>query len=134
MNLKLKLNHEEENEGINITPLIDVVFLLLVFFLLTSQFNREEAKFVELPELPEAGGKNIADSDNSILILVDEDGRFFVDGTEYGLDGFGNVLKDREQSSIALLEADTAAPHGRILQLIARLQELGLSNIAFVGK
>ena len=134
MNLQLKIRQEEDNEGVNITPLIDVVFLLLVFFLLTSQFNKQEAKFVELPELPKAGGKNIADSNNSLMIVVDKEGRIFLQGSEINLSGIESVLTDKKSLSIALIEADSSAPHGRVLQLIAKLQELGLGNIAFVGK
>ncbi len=62
---------------INLTPLIDVVFLLLIFFMVSTTFTRETQLSVDLPE---AEGQVAEASDNEIEILIDEGGRYRVNG------------------------------------------------------
>ena len=66
-----------EDVGVNLTPLIDVVFLLLIFFMVSTTFTRETQLSIDLPE---AQGKPKESSEQEIEILVDEAGNYRVNG------------------------------------------------------
>ena len=74
--VKFRRQHREE-VGINLTPLIDVVFLLLIFFMVSTTFTRETQLSIDLPE---AEGQPREEVDKEIEILVDEAGRYRVNG------------------------------------------------------
>ncbi|NCF18100.1 MAG: biopolymer transporter ExbD [Haliea sp.] len=74
--MKFRRQRREE-VGINLTPLIDVVFLLLIFFMVSTTFTRETQLSIDLPE---AEGKAVEASDEQIEILIDEAGRYRVNG------------------------------------------------------
>ena len=70
---------QREEVGINLTPLIDIVFLLLIFFMVSTTFTRETQLSIDLPE---AEGKPREQAmTGEIEILVDESGRYRVNGS-----------------------------------------------------
>lgn len=74
----MKFRRQSRDEvGINLTPLIDVVFLLLIFFMVSTTFTREAHLSIDLPE---AEGKPVEEVDKQIEILVDESGGYRVNG------------------------------------------------------
>ena len=74
--MKFRRQRREE-VGVNLTPLIDVVFLLLIFFMVTTTFTRETQLSIDLPE---AQGKPVESVEQQIEILVDEAGNYRVNG------------------------------------------------------
>ncbi|MEZ5502621.1 MAG: biopolymer transporter ExbD [Halioglobus sp.] len=74
----MKFRRQQRDEvGINLTPLIDVVFLLLIFFMVSTTFTRETQLTIDLPE---AAGQPRETSTKEIEILVDEGGGYRVNG------------------------------------------------------
>ena len=74
--MKFRRQRREE-VGINLTPLIDVVFLLLIFFMVSTTFTRETQLSIDLPE---AEGQVKESTGEQIEILIDETGRYRVNG------------------------------------------------------
>ena len=74
--MKFRRQRREE-VGINLTPLIDVVFLLLIFFMVSTTFTRETQLSIDLPE---AKGAVAAELEEKIEILIDESGEYRVNG------------------------------------------------------
>ncbi len=74
--MKFRRQRREET-GVNLTPLIDVVFLLLIFFMVSTTFTRETQLSIDLPE---ARGKPKEAAEQQIEILVDEAGNYRVNG------------------------------------------------------
>jgi len=74
--LKFRRKHREE-VGINLTPLIDVVFLLLIFFMVSTTFTRETQLSIDLPE---AEGVVKETSEQQVEILIDETGNYRING------------------------------------------------------
>lgn len=64
-----------EDPEVNLTPLIDVVFLLLIFFMVSTTFTRETELKVQLPE---AGGEAVEQPADAVEVVVSADGRYFV--------------------------------------------------------
>lgn len=67
----------QEDLGLNLTPLIDVVFLLLIFFMVSTTFTRETQLSIDLPQ---ASGSARESHDQQVEILIDEAGRYRVNG------------------------------------------------------
>ena len=74
----MKFRRQRRDEvGVNLTPLIDVVFLLLIFFMVSTTFTRETQLSIDLPE---ASGQPQETTDERIEILIDESGSYRVNG------------------------------------------------------
>ncbi len=74
----MKFRRQQRDEvGINLTPLIDVVFLLLIFFMVSTTFTRETQLSIDLPE---AEGKPREQLDKEVEVLVSEGGSYRVNG------------------------------------------------------
>jgi biopolymer transport protein ExbD len=79
-------------ENLTLTPLIDVVFLLLIFFLVATRFAEEERELdVMLPEASEA--QPLTSKPREMFINIDEEGRYFVTGKILTLAELDRVLK-----------------------------------------
>ena len=92
-----------EEVGINLTPLIDVVFLLLIFFMVSTTFTRETQLSIDLPE---AEGSVKETSEQQIEILVDEAGSYRVNGN--GL--VDNRMRTLQAAIYKISAGDTTLP------------------------
>jgi biopolymer transport protein ExbD len=92
-----------EEVGINLTPLIDVVFLLLIFFMVSTTFTRETQLSIDLPE---AEGTVKEPSERQIEILVDEAGSYRVNGQ--GL--VDNRIRTLQAAIYKISAGDTTLP------------------------
>jgi biopolymer transport protein ExbD len=92
-----------DDVNINLTPLIDVVFLLLIFFMVSTTFTRETQLSIDLPE---AQGEARAASDEQIEILIDEAGQYRVNGQ--GL--VDNRLRTLQAAIYKISAGDTTLP------------------------
>lgn len=132
----MRLDDDEDDGGLNLTPLIDVVFLLLVFFLAAMSPSRNE---VELDlRLPEArSGEAAAGPSRQLVVNVFADGRLVVDGRELTLEALRQRLaaawqRDRDQA--VLVRGDHAAQFGVGLQVLdacrlARIQKVDFAAL-----
>ena len=100
--MKFRRQHTEE-VGINLTPLIDVVFLLLIFFMVSTTFTRETQLSIDLPE---AEGTVKETSELQIEILVDESGSYRVNGQ--GL--VDNRMRTLQAAIYKISAGDTTLP------------------------
>lgn len=83
---------ETESDGQNLTPLIDVVFLLLIFFLVATEFAEQERELrVLLPEASEA--QPLTSKPRELFVNIDAEGRYFVSGETLTLDELYSALK-----------------------------------------
>ncbi len=89
--------------SINLTPLIDVVFLLLIFFMVSTTFNRETQLTIDLPE---ATGETREHDGREIEILIDEGGNYRVNGQ--GL--VDNRMRTLQAAIYKLSAGDTTLP------------------------
>jgi biopolymer transport protein ExbD len=124
-----------KTNGLNLTPLIDIVFLLLVFFLLTTHFIEEDGIGVRLPS---AASVTTRDR-NEVAVAITREGDLFVEGQRLGLDGLaeklGTMIKDDTtivirgdrdvplQTAVSVME--TAKKAGASRLVVATIQEGG---------
>jgi len=105
--LKFKRAIREEL-AINMTPLIDVVFLLLIFFMVTTTFSRETRLLVNLPE---ANAEAVESNPAQIEILVARDGSFSINGRA--------LVNSRVETLVQGLEIESGGDHNLPILLIA---------------
>lgn len=92
-----------EDDMINLTPLIDVVFLLLIFFMVSTTFTKNTHLTIDLPE---AIGSPAADSSNRLDVVIGADGSYQVNGQ--GL--INNQAETLKTALLQLSQGDTATP------------------------
>ena len=124
---------EDDRTDVSLTPLIDVVFLLLIFFMVTTTFNQHANLRVELPDASNAVQSNEV---NKIEVIIDKNGQYYIDGTSL-LDqqsrtlvtALGKVMQNSKVEKI-LIRADAQAPHQSVVSVMDAAGKLGLSQIS----
>ena len=123
-----------EGPDVNLTPLIDVVFLLLIFFMVSTTFERETEISIELPE---ANGKQVDIERQLVEISIDAKGRYFVNKVEVintQLDTLKQEIKRAagdQQKPQVLLSVDKATPHQAVITAMDAARQLGFVNLTF---
>ncbi len=130
--LQFKRQHHNDVD-INLTPLIDVVFLLLIFFMVSTSFTREAHLSIVLPEAEKAVEAN-ADP-NSLDVIVDEQGfyrvanKLLVDSKPETL-ASALLLEGEEQFDRPVrVSADRNAPYQQVIQIIDIAGQLGFLHV-----
>lgn len=124
----------EPMSQINVTPLVDVMLVLLVIFMVTAPFFSGSLK-LDLPRAPVASAPPRAAP--SLLLELGRDGQLLLNGlavTEAQLEQrLREVAALRPDAELQLL-ADRQAPYGRVLQLLAAANQAGVARVGFVAE
>ena len=116
---------------INMTPLIDVMLVLLVIFIITAPLMTSSLRL----DLPKAEGGRPSEAPAFIALAIDEQGRLFVGDEVLAKAQVAERVREAAQRNPATevqLRADRKVPYGQVAELIGLLQEAGLSRIGFV--
>lgn len=114
---------------INITPLIDVVFILLIFFAVTTSFVSPSS--IKL-DLPKAKGESVEEKKN-VRVAVDSNGGIFVDGEavkDEELEERLKVLKSVNPEAVIIIEADEKSLHGKVVYVIDKAKSADFTRFA----
>jgi len=120
------------NSQINVTPLADVMLVLLIIVMLIAPLL-QAGVIVALPEASNTVEK--ADNDAQTVLHVDASGRFYVDNipTDEGqLMASVQRALDRKSERIVLIKADSNARYGEVMEVMDRLQRAGIEDIALI--
>ncbi|MBN8493182.1 MAG: biopolymer transporter ExbD [Burkholderiales bacterium] len=116
---------------INMTPLIDVMLVLLVIFIITAPLMSTSLKL----DLPKTEGARPSDAPLYIAVAINEQGQLFVGDeavTPEQLLQRAREAAQRDPATEVQLRADGRVPYGRVAELIGLVQEAGLSRVGFV--
>ena len=123
--------------NVNLTPLIDVVFLLLIFFMVSTSFNRETQ--IQL-ELPEAAGDPLQTQPEMIEISVDEQGRYFVNARAV-INAQMETLREAiietgqgDRSLPLVISADANAPYQSVVTAMDASRKAGYFNFTMATR
>jgi biopolymer transport protein ExbD len=114
---------------INVTPLVDVMLVLLVVFIVTAPLLTN-AIHVNLPETAETAPP---EEKEAVYVSVDAQGKIFIDKTEIALESFENELKTRKAADpeIALnLNADDAVQYGIVAKVMSSIERAGIAKLS----
>jgi len=131
--MKLGFSRELDEPEINLVSLIDVLFCLILFLVLTTSFNQRAALKLQLPQ---AQAGVVPDAGKPLIVLIDVDGKFFVGNDEVLKTDVGSLKEaivrvagaDRSQSVI--LRADARTPHQAVVTAMDALGQLGFAKLA----
>ncbi len=127
---------------ITLTPMIDVVFLLLIFFMVTTTFNRQSELKISLPE---AAGEEAKSAEKMIVLTIDAEGTYFITGD----DGLPHQLINQNSETLKraliqaagnsrkipfIISADGKTPHQAVITALDIASGLGFSRITFATK
>ena len=117
---------------INMTPLIDVMLVLLVIFIITAPLLVSAVKV----DLPKAEGTKALEAPKFVAVAIDKAGQVFVD--DLALDAaelasrLGKAAKQNPDTEVQL-RADTTVPYGRVVEVMGAAQKAGLNRIGFIA-
>jgi biopolymer transport protein ExbD len=132
--MQLRASASHEDPEISLTSLIDVVFLLLIFFMVSTTFERQAVLKVDLPE-----AKNVsAPEDQPITyeLVIDQKGQFYlndrqlVDGKPATLRAAFNEAAGEDRNIPVILRADAETPHHFVVTAMDVTAQLGFTRLS----
>ena len=131
--MNLRPERSDERVDINLTPLIDVVFLLLIFFMVSTTFDRHAKLKVDLPE---ASAKPAQQQQDPVVLSIDAKGNYFINDRQLvntQLETLKIALRktvgDKEDVSL-VLRADAKTPHQAVVRAMDAASQLGLTRLS----
>jgi biopolymer transport protein ExbD len=116
--------------GINVTPLVDVTLVLLIIFIVTAKFVVTPAVPLDLPKATQGEGVQVVFS-----VLLPSDGTILINGTHVPDD---KTVTTRARAALtddpqlrAVIQADGAVPHRKVIAVLDALKRAGVTRIAF---
>ncbi|MEZ5540764.1 MAG: biopolymer transporter ExbD [Pseudomonadota bacterium] len=124
---------DSDEPDINLTPLIDVVFLLLIFFMVSTTFEQQSRIQIELPE---ATAEATPQDEEKLEIVIDAQGRYFI-GDQQVINSelktlkaaIGKALGKRAAIPVTI-RADANTPHQAVIRVLDATSQLGLTHIS----
>ena len=126
--MKFKRTLRVDEEGIPITNLVDVLFLLVVFFMVSTVLSYDRGISVKLPETKAAG----TISNKGVTILIDKEGKVFVDGAEVALGQLAGAVKERQRlmGENVILKSDRDTRYQASADVMDRLLDIGVTDLS----
>ncbi|GAB4243301.1 MAG: biopolymer transporter ExbD [Stanieria sp.] len=123
-------NESEEQFEINIVPMIDVIFSILAFFIISTLFlSRSQSLPVNLPSAQTAESKQ----PEQINITIEADGDMFIDRQPIKLEALKGALTEKiapNSDSLVVINADEKVEHGTVVQVMDRLRQVPGAKMA----
>ena len=116
---------------INMTPLVDVMLVLVVIFIITAPLLVSAVKV----DLPKTAGAATLDAPKFISLAIDKSGQVFVDDKPLEPDAVATVMRqagERNPDTEVRLRADTDVPYGRVVEVMGQAHLAGLHRIGFL--
>jgi biopolymer transport protein TolR len=118
---------------INVTPLVDVMLVLLVIFILTAPLMTSAIHL----DLPQSEGAESGPAPQTVVLVVDAQGRWFLNDQPIAENALREQLAQaarRNPFTELELRADASVPYGRVVETMGLAQKAGLSRIGFVAE
>lgn len=116
---------------INVTPLVDVMLVLLIIFMVTAPMM-QEGMDVNLPKVEASG---MSARDEPLVITINRDRRIFINDTAFRpseLQGKIEAIRKTRSGLTVLLRADESVPYGHVMGTMAAIRKAGISQIGLV--
>lgn len=134
--MRFRRSRREEVQ-VNLTPLIDVVFLLLIFFMVSTTFTRETQLEIDLPE---SSSEQAAAEGPSLEIMVDGQGRYAVNDqpllrhdSETLKQALAELAGNRRDQTV-VITGDAQAPHQAMIYALDAVGQLGFTKVSYTTR
>ena len=116
---------------INVTPLVDVMLVLLVIFMVTAPMMQQGVQV----NLPKAETKSLAPKEDTLVVSLEKSGRTSINSTEVSVDELkeklASMLAGREKREV-FLKADKEVPYGEVVRVMAQIKGAGVERLGMV--
>ena len=128
------INETEDTFEINILPMIDVIFSILAFFIISSLFlTRSQGLPVDLPSAQTAEPEQSV----QLNITIEPDGKMFLDRQPIELNELKSALTEKikpNSKSLVIINADTKVEHGTVVKVMDRLRQVPGAKMAIAAE
>ena len=129
---RASMGQEEEENEINLTPMLDVVFIMLIFFIVTATFIKEAGIQVERPDTVTADSQD----DASILIAISPNNEIWIDRQERDPRNVRSIIErlhaENPKGSI-VIQADEESTHETLVIVMEAAKAAGVTNVAIAS-
>lgn len=131
--MRLSTRRNDEEPELNLIPLIDVIFVLIIFFVATTTFNQRSTMKLQLPTA-QAIAK--AESGEPLNVIVDAEGHYFIGENEVLKSDVGSLkeailaVAGQDRSMPVILRADARTPHQSVITAMDALGQLGFVKLS----
>jgi len=116
---------------INVTPLVDVMLVLLVIFMVTAPMMQQGVQV----NLPKADSKSLAPKEDTLVVSIEKSGKTFINSDaiqpELLKDKLNSLLAGRSKREV-FLKADSSVPYGEVVQVMAQIKAAGVERLGMV--
>ncbi|WP_137167695.1 ExbD/TolR family protein [Salinimonas lutimaris] len=128
-----KVRTEEEDAQIDMTPMLDVVFIMLIFFIVTTVFVKEAGIEVNKPDANQATLHKNA----NIFVAITDDGSVWLDKREVAVESVrANIerLLTEQPTDYVIIQADVKAKHGVVVKVMDQIKAAGVDRISVAAR
>ena len=132
--MAVKLNRSSSIADINVTPLVDVMLVLLVIFMVTAPLLETQDQAVNM-DLPQVRATKASVAEDAVVITLDKNRAMYINDNPLAASGLKEKLaalfKGRKRKEI-FLRADRAVPYGEVVKAMAAIRAAGISRLNMV--
>ena len=124
----------EDEIRLSIAPLIDIVFLLLIFFMVTSHFDVASGIRISLPKVAK---RTLNQEKNRITLVIDKSGHTYLEGKRMDMKALQEKLREmvKDQGIFqVILQADKDVTHGKVVQIMDLAKTAGAQSIIIAAR
>jgi biopolymer transport protein TolR len=124
--------HDQDNiSQINVTPLVDVMLVLLVIFMVTAPILQQGVNV----DLPEVAAGPLEGKDEQLVVAITRDGKVQLNDTTFKVEDLGRkltaIIRERPDR-VVYLRADKNVPYGKVIEVIAAVRNAGVRKVGMV--
>ena len=127
MRRRRSMESTTDSNEVNLTPMLDVVFIMLIFFIVTTSFIKESGVEIERPDASAATPRPEA----QVLVAITPEGAVWVDGKPVDVHRIGQQVADMlTDDGAVVIQADRASTTGVLIEVMDRLKQAGVEQVA----
>lgn len=118
----------KESLGINITSLVDILFILLIFVLVSTTFLEQPALNIELPKAKSAGLENVQE----LTVSISKTGQIYLNNQPVDIKRLGTLLQveiKKDEKMPVVLRADKDVPYGLVIEVMDIMRGVGVKKL-----
>lgn len=134
MRFSKRANRRREETTINVTSLVDIIFNLLIFFVLTTSFS--ESRGLEI-ELPEASAADVQIMSQDLVVALLKDGQIVVKGQAVRVEELDAIFvshKSTHASGAVIVQADREVAHGHVVAVVDAAKGAGIKRLGIAAE
>ncbi|WP_102797322.1 ExbD/TolR family protein [Bowmanella denitrificans] len=127
--MKKKHNRESEDANIDMTPMLDIVFIMLIFFIVTTSFVKEKGLIVNRPDDAQKSNK----PSKNVSIKIDANGFVYMNGRQIDIERVEANIQSFLAENItenAVIQADKETKHGVVVRVLDQASRAGLPRLS----